>query len=144
MEISTNPVDILFRKWLRLTRDFLKLTGRIFLGIWVSQTKNQVLDVTGVNLRHDKLLKGAISYFWATTELLPRWQTILTALEQHVWNLVRPLGWHRGRGLGLDFFLNDCSKKTVIAGWFLKLLSVIRCIRLISSYRRKRILNWKD
>ena len=75
------------------------------------QIKEQVLDVTGVNLRLDKLLKEVVSYFWATTEFLPSGQTLLTALGQHVWILERPLGWHRGQGLGLDFFMKDCRKR---------------------------------
>ena len=33
MRISANPVVILSRKWLRLKRDFHKLTRRMFLGI---------------------------------------------------------------------------------------------------------------
>ena len=57
------------------------------------------------------------------------------------WSLVRPFGWRRGRGLGLDFILNYCWKKSER---FLNLLSVKRSIRMITSYRRQWISTWHD
>ena len=140
MQISTNPVVILFRKWLRLTQEFHELTRRI---LWYLSFPNQKPGPRcyWYRLRHVKQLKKQ-----SPTSGLHRNSYRVDRLYCQprsgvFWNLVRPLGEHPGRGLGLDFCLSYCRKKSE---WFLHLLSVKRNIRVIISYRRKRISNWQD
>ena len=68
MQISTNPVVILFRKWLRLTQEFHELTRRI---LWYLSFPNQKPGTRcyWCRLRHDKLLHRNSYRVWNLSPL---------------------------------------------------------------------------